>query len=140
MHNTIFSPASVLRLHGRPIDIDLDGSDDDDDDEDEEEEDITDDIGREIASQIFLSYGDLFDGRDGGDGASLGEISFSASGPMGGDSIDETIPPAMRKRIEEAVSCRALRRKEEIFLDRRWGVVTPPSLFFRSITINPSLP
>ncbi|CAB1113823.1 unnamed protein product [Ectocarpus sp. CCAP 1310/34] len=104
---------SVVNGEMKPIDIDLDGSDDDDDDEDEEEEDITDDIGREIASQIFLNYADLFDGRDGGDGASLGEISFSASGPMGGDSIDETIPPAMRKRIEEAMESTMKKKRSD---------------------------
>ena len=100
----------------RPFDLDFDPSDDDDDDDDsdseEEEEDITDQIGREIASQIFLNYGDVFeDGKEGGGGGEgiteipLGDINFTSSGKGGtGESLDETIPPAMRKRIEEAVS------------------------------------
>ncbi len=100
-------------------DDDEDDDDDDDDDEDEVEEDITDQIGREIASQIFLNYGDLFeDGKEGGEGITeipLGEINFTSSSSSSGKSssgssssrssepLDETIPPAMRKRIEEAV-------------------------------------
>lgn len=105
--------------HHRPFDLDFDSSDDDEDDDsdaDEHEEDITDQIGREIASQIFLNYGDVFeDGKEGGEGITeipLGEINFTSSGKAGGggggggDSLDETIPPAMRKRIEEAVSGR----------------------------------
>ncbi|CAN0225480.1 unnamed protein product [Pylaiella littoralis] len=117
LHNFVDKTGGVTELSARlfrvvngemrPFDLDFDGpdddDDDDDDDEDEEEEDITDEIGREIASQIFLNYGDLFDGKEGPTEIPLGEINFAKGSSSGGsgDAIDETIPPAMRKRIEE---------------------------------------
>eukprot|EP00903_Cladosiphon_okamuranus_P020127 g18481.t1 len=128
LHNFVDKTGGVTELSARlfrvvngemrPFDLDFDSSDDNDDDDDDddddsdeqEEEDITDQIGREIASQIFLNYGDVFeDGKEGSGGEGiteipLGEISFTSSGKAGGgDSLDETIPPAMRKRIEEAM-------------------------------------
>eukprot|EP00752_Nemacystus_decipiens_P006042 g5454.t1 len=133
LHNFVDKTGGVTELSARlfrvvngemrPFDLDFHSSDDDDDDDDdddsdEDEEDITDQIGREIASQIFLNYGDVFeDGKQGGEGITeipLGEINFTSSGKAGnGDSLDETIPPAMRKRIEEALEAKLKNRRGE---------------------------
>ncbi|CAM9522269.1 unnamed protein product [Scytosiphon promiscuus] len=112
----------VFRVVGgemKPFDLDIGSiSDDDDDmDDDEEEEDITDEIGREIASQIFLNYGDLFDGKEGTTEIPLGEINFLAGkggggGGSGSDALDETLPPAMRKRIEDAMEAKLLKKRK----------------------------